>query len=96
MKLLFELDESSNDYFSGINIQESVAENEPLDSQIDGFVEKSTSAMLVETNENHTLVIERSTADRVRKEFGSVVALVVNRVFDAILVAMDSVTTSRV
>ena len=85
-----------NDFVSGNFTQGVIAEDEIVELQHDRLVDNLRSKTLGEITASHNQDIERSFANSFRSEVDSVVAAVKNRVFDAILTAMDNVTNFKV
>ena len=85
-----------NAFVSGNFTQDVIAEDEIVELQNDRLFDNFRSKTLGENSASHNQDVERSFANGFRSEVDSVVAAVKNRVFDAILTALDNVTKLKV
>ena len=87
---LSQINETSDDFVIGSNTNVGEIENEAWESQTDGHYSNSEKIADVEISACQNEVIGNNIDDRIRKVVDSSIKTVKNRMYHAILTAMDN------
>ena len=93
---LSHLNETLNDFVIGSNTNESITENETLESQTDGRYDNAEEIVNRQNSAFQYQVIGNNIDDKIRKVVDNAVKTVENRMHDAVLTVMDNVVIPRV